>query len=104
MRLGDLDALKTDFQHRLEKAKRWKEHAVLDCNEEIEIRATATIDFIIEVIMTINNAPSIEERLQGEWLKNAHEIYKCSLCGAFGNPNYFRFCPECGAYMRGGAE
>lgn len=54
-----------------------------------------------KVFDIIDNAPTIEKRPQGEWLKNANEIYKCSLCGAYGNPNYFRFCPNCGAIMKG---
>lgn len=41
-------------------------------------------------------------RPQGEWLINANQIYKCSICGGFGNPIYFRFCPNCGAKMKGG--
>lgn len=59
MRLGDLDALKEDFKARLEKAKNWKENAINRGDDEIVIRATATIDFICEVIMTIDNAPTI---------------------------------------------
>lgn len=60
MRLGDLDALKEDFKARLEKAKNWKENAINRGDDEIVIRATATIDFICEVIMTIDNAPTVE--------------------------------------------
>lgn len=53
----------------------------------------------MEIGKTLN--PKIK---QGEWLKNANELYKCSLCGAYGNPNYFRFCPNCGSQMVGGSE
>ena len=66
MRLIDADALKEDFKARLEKAKNWKENALNNSGDELVIRATATIDFICEVIMTINNAPTVEERPQGE--------------------------------------
>lgn len=103
MRLIDADALKTDFQDRLEKAKRWKEHAILDRDEEIEVRATATIDFIIEVIMTINNAPTAAPK-KGEWRASGDfdEWYECPFChfGATffdGLPN---FCGHCGADLR----
>ena len=54
------EALKEDFKTRLEKAKRWKENAINRGDDEIVIRATATIDFICEVIMTIINAPAVE--------------------------------------------
>lgn len=57
-----------------------------------------TNEYLIELITSNGKRP------QGEWLKNANQIYKCSLCGAYGNPNYFRFCPNCGAKMKGGAE
>ena len=53
------EALKEDFKTRLENAKRWKENAINRGDEEIVIRATATIDFICEVIMTIDNAPTV---------------------------------------------
>lgn len=88
MRLGDLDALKEDFKARLEKAKRWKENAINNGDDELVIRATATIDFICEVIMTINNAPTVEpfERIgaicnencgykpQGKWVSVSERL------------------------------
>ena len=61
MKLIDADALKEDFKARLEKAKNWKENALNNSDDELVIRATATIDFICEVIMTINNAPTVSE-------------------------------------------
>lgn len=108
MRLIDADELKEDFKARLEKAKNWKENALNNSDDELVIRATATIDFICEVIMTINNAPTVEERPQGEWImdnehtKNPLLWYKCNLCGVYHSPT--NFCPNCGADMRGGTE
>lgn len=108
MRLIDADALKEDFKARLEKAKNWKENALNNSDDELVIRATATIDFICEVIMTINNAPTVllqdiyqegyydghlegytkainEERPQGEWIKIFENPftngYICPFCG-----------------------
>ena len=107
MRLIDADALKEDFKARLEKAKNWKENALNNSDDELVIRATATIDFICEVIMTINNAPTVElfcsylsdgevrqpcveapckhERMQGEWIKIFENPftngYICPFCG-----------------------
>ena len=53
-------ALTKDFQDRLRKAHNWKENALNRGDDEIAIRADATINFICEVIMTINNAPTVE--------------------------------------------
>ena len=132
MRLGDLDALKEDLKHRLEIAKTWKEDALNNGHDEIAIRAEATIDFICEVIMTIDNAPTVEQkyyerviaqinpvieaRPQGEWREKYCDYgvyYRCSNCHKM-PPNYecdykegaikTNFCPHCGADMRGGAD
>lgn len=48
------------------------------------------------------------ERPQGEWVKDEEhsivfDIFKCSLCGGGGH-THFRFCPNCGAKMKGGVE
>lgn len=59
IRLIDATALKEDFKTRLENAKRWEENAINRKDYEIAIRAKATSDFICEVIMTIDNAPTI---------------------------------------------
>lgn len=103
MRLIDADALKEDFKARLEKAKNWKENAINRGDDELVIRATATIDFICEVIMTINNAPTVEERPQGEW-KLHGMIWYCSNCGKDCEQGGNNFCGQCGADMRGEEE
>lgn len=56
MRLGDLDALKEDFKSRLADCNKWIEKAK---DKETKIRASAIKAFIGEVIMTIDNAPTI---------------------------------------------
>ena len=123
MRLINADSLKEDFKHRLEKAKKWKENALNKCDDELVIRADAHIDFICEVIMTINNAPTvdaivntIEVRPHGEWITfpTNHSIIQCPECTALLNNlrvdvfkdkvGKMNFCPNCGANMRGGAE
>ena len=57
MRLGDLDALKEDFKSRLTLCNDWIEKAK---DKETKIRASAVKTFIGEVIMTIDNAPTVE--------------------------------------------
>lgn len=56
MRLGDLDALKKDFEERNKACDKWIEKAK---DEETKIRASAVKSFICEVIMTIDNAPTV---------------------------------------------
>ena len=57
---GDLisrNALKKDFKERLAKCDEWIEKAK---DKETKIRASAVKAFIAEVIMTIDNAPSVK--------------------------------------------
>lgn len=61
MRPIDADALKEDFETRYKNAEKWIEKAD---DEEIKIRATATRDFIAEVIMTINKASTVEPEVK----------------------------------------
>jgi hypothetical protein len=60
MRAIDADALLADFKARAIKARNWKENAILNGNEEATIRADATIAFLTEVKLTIENAPTID--------------------------------------------
>ena len=126
MRLIDADELKEDFMKRNRACDKWLKKAK---DEEIQIRAKATKDFICEVIMTIDNAQTVAvnckdcdgyeagysaglkdgRRAGGKWISNGGGIFvnygrHCSNC------NYTvefstNFCPNCGADMRkGGAE
>lgn len=114
MRLIDANALKEDFKHRLEKAKNWKENALNKCDEELVIRADATIDFICEVIMTIDNAPTVpvyqRERLKVECVQeycidndckgclNQCTWFKCPICNIKVEKED-NFCRHCGAEL-----
>ena len=51
---------------------------------------------------------ALEERPQGEWndIYESHIAYECSNC-KIQMPiieEYFNYCPNCGADMKGGAE
>jgi hypothetical protein len=59
-RLIDADALCEEFKERQRAALRWKEKAILDGDEEISIRADATLSFLSEVKLTIDNAPTVK--------------------------------------------
>ena len=62
---------------------------------------------INELETVINEQPTIEERKTGEWInvtndESLEEEYECSVCGYelfYSNPT--KFCPNCGARMRG---
>lgn len=57
IRLIDADALKEDFKQRLSECNDWIENSK---DRETRIRAFAVKTFIGEVIMTINNAPTVD--------------------------------------------
>ena len=70
MRLGDLDALKEDFKSRLALCNEWIEKAK---DKETKIRASAVKAFIAEVIMTIDNAPTVEYTFEEAFQKTVCE-------------------------------
>ena len=63
--------------------------------------------FTENIIDVINNATTVEERPQGEWLHpySTNIACECSVCHLqMPITDYFHFCPNCGASMKGGAE
>lgn len=122
MRLVDADALKEDFKTRLAACNEWIEKAK---DKETKIRASAVKSFIAEVIMTINNAPTVPlpdfkegykqaiidgktnySRPQGKWIidqEGDKNTITCPFCGER-HCCKMNFCGNCGADMRGGAE
>lgn len=85
MRLIDADALKETIDR--------------------EIFRHDTIDHVFQII---DDAPTIEPK-RGEWValndNDTGGYWKCSVCGtpteAYGAYTIYKFCPFCGAYMRG---
>ena len=65
-----------------------------------------------EISQIIKQAPTVEERPKGEWIKptvingKAFSICHCSACGGVpcGVDENTKFCPNCGADMRGEGE
>ena len=123
---GDLisrSTLKEDMKSRLSACNEWIEKAK---DKETKIRASAVKAFIAEVIMTIDNAPTVEtyteedmkrtikenfdigyemaknkyERPKGKWLIEGGTTlhYACSECGCAGD-EWDKFCKHCGAKM-----
>lgn len=123
------EALIKDFEERNKACDKWIAKAK---DEETKIRAEATKNFICEVIMTIDNAPTVEiteeqaidrlhetgwiirhdkemtERPHGKWIINYESQFfnpgrSCSLCNKTVEFSE-NYCPNCGAEMKGGAE
>ena len=114
-------ALKEDFKARLRNAQNWKENALNRGDDEIVIRADATLDFICEVLMTIDNAPTVlhdnysmgyqdgvrkvlSER-QGKWGEWVISEIRCPKCLEYFQLDCYSTeelnkCPCCGAIMR----
>lgn len=107
-RLIDADKLCEEFKKRQRAALRWKEKSILDGDEERKIRADATLAFLSEVKLTIDNAPTVEKRPKGEWIKKIDHVgfvsYICSECGdelELEDCSDSYYCANCGADMRG---
>ncbi|MBQ1293482.1 MAG: hypothetical protein IIY21_05555 [Clostridiales bacterium] len=103
-RLIDADKLCEEFKERQRAALRWKEKAILNGDDERSIRADATLAFLLEVKLTIDNAPTVDERPHGKWIMNKTSArgrnYTCTNCKKVSR-NKYNFCPNCGADMRG---
>ena len=114
-------ALKEDMKSRLSACNEWIEKAK---DKETKIRASAVKAFIAEVVMTIDNAPTVEtftkddiagaynegymcgsresEKPKGEWINTSpyDDKGECSLC-CYLSKKYYKFCPNCGVQMKG---
>ena len=110
MRLIDADALYKDLKQTAKIAREWKEETQ---DEEIKIRAEQSFGTFVECALRVINAPTIDAEpvRHGEWCGEWERgRYMCSVCKAetdvaeiMGKPAY-KFCPNCGAVMSGGAE
>ena len=85
---GDLisrNALKKDFKERLAKCDEWIEKAK---DKETRIRASTVKAFIAEVIMTIDNAPTVEPEIpQGDLISRKHLYRRIKTeCNPYGKP------------------
>ena len=65
-------------------------------------------DYWAVSIVQIHNAPTIETRNKGHWIKiSPANIYECSECGKnvmTGDISAYDFCHGCGAEMTEGKE
>lgn len=94
-RLIDADAL-------IECLQTWKNVAV---SEGLPINER----FAVAMIAQVNLMPTIEERKKGKWIHHDggySDHYECTACGrdTVLTEGKWRYCPNCGADMRGGQE
>lgn len=61
-RLIDANYLIAEFTDRARAARNWKVGAINSSNEEAAIRADAVLSFLTEVKLTIDNAPTINDK------------------------------------------
>ena len=90
MRLIDGDELLARYKARCEGCKETKNYCEHCCD-------------IADILNDIEDAPTIEKRKKGKWIRNDNGTYSCSLCQSW-IPNeqryYANFCLYCGADMR----
>ena len=112
MRPIDADTLLKDLRDRVKKCDEWVEEcAKWEVKTEVEARsvfitksrAEATRAFITEMILTIQQAPTIEQP-HGRWIYGEGLDFrvKCNYCGNLEILKARNFCPNCGKKMKGG--
>ena len=57
-----------------------------------------------DIFEAIDNAPTVEARPKGEWVKSKDGYTRCNRCGSRGSAIKARYCHHCGADMRGKEE
>ena len=92
MRLIDADALRDRLQN-------------LGYDDWNQGTTTTWAEAFIECADMVDEAPTIEPRNKGHWIKiSPANIYECSECGKnvmTGDISAYDFCHGCGADMRG---
>ena len=63
------------------------------------------------IVSLIEKAPEVDVYKLGEWIIVDTDLdyveAKCSICGytdVFDETGFYKYCPECGAKMKGGAK
>lgn len=75
---------------------------IIDAVPTVKITEEQAIDKLYETGWIIRHDKEMTERPQGKWIIE-HDWVHCSSCGH--EQNYpSKFCPNCGADMRGGVE
>lgn len=109
MRLIDADALIKDIAESIRLADEWEKESN-EKKDKIGLKyAIDTRRSLLSMISRIKEAPTVEpEERHGRWIIGKGDMW-CSECGyedvtENGEPEDYRYCPNCGAEMDGGAE
>lgn len=93
-RMIDANYLIKEFTDRARAARNWKESALNSDNEEAAIRADATLAFLTEVKLTIDNAPTLNDKAYSiGYAAGSREGYKKGIEEA--RPTGDRKCVTC---------
>jgi len=83
--------------------------AIMSEDEEIILAANNQHSAYATALTILKHAPTIEAVpvVETEWIKEEGAFfprYKCSVCRAKHGAIWFKYCPSCGAKMKGGAK
>lgn len=79
-----------------------KDEAIKQIEEAFDIGDCNCDRFALRGIL--KSLPTVEERKEGKWLDNKWLGEKCSICSwelHYINFGQFKYCPNCGARMKG---
>ena len=114
MRLIDADVLRERFQAILDRGDMFCEYDIVGMVDNAPTVDAYTEDDVKNAIkegheVGYEMAKAKFERPQGEWIEyfdssSGFTWRTCSRCMFEDGKKYYKFCPNCGAYMRGGRE
>ena len=110
-RLIDADAFKKQLEESYEYTELSEVIEMLDNASTVDITEEQAIDKLHETGWLPRHDKEMTERPQGEWIRKVDEAgfisHICSECGAeieVEDPKDDKFCFNCGAKMKGGAD
>lgn len=74
-----------------------------DLYQEPEYQHTGETYFagICAVSDAVTDIPTTQIPESAQWLPYSHTMMECSACGRHTAIHRYRYCPHCGAYMKG---
>lgn len=86
-----------------------KEKQIEEMDEMLEIIAKAREEYANDVTDHTENEyireglinANYRKQSEGEWLQDFDGDYYCSACGAYPKKDVGKYCPNCGAKMKG---
>ena len=85
---------------RLIDSEELEKRFIQECDGECGTCKYETFDNGVYSCELIKDAPTVEERPHGKWVKSKDGYTRCDQCGSRGNAIKANFCHHCGADMR----